>query len=309
MLAVGCEYNDCKPDYVEIKQKGYTDQKDEDMATPEQKEENRTSVGCLSWLFAVSQAQRRQQAPTVKDFKNTNKIVNVSLKHQDCGIRLSKIEEKNICIIAYHDAGWGNVSPEDEEPEDQQWIGERATASRDGPALLSMKESTFILVDWKSKASHRVCRSTFAGETVAGCEAFENSVFLRSLLLSMLTGQRFNESEAGKMMDLHLIADCRSLYDHVHREGLPRAPSEKRLAIDLAGLRQGLMIEAKHQWAKKYRSEARPSPQCPLRPPLHWLPTGDQWANLLTKVMVATDWWEVNKRWLTLPLKGMVQSP
>ena len=75
---------------------------------------------------------------------------------------------------------------------------------------------------------------------MAACEAFENSVFLRALLLSMTTGERWNESEAGKLMDLHLITDCRSLYDHLHREGAPRAPSEKRLAIDLAGLKAGV---------------------------------------------------------------------
>ena len=33
--------------------------------------------------------------------------------------------------------------------------------------------------------------------------------------------------------------------------GIPRAPSEKRLAkLDLARLRQGLMIEAQRQWRK-----------------------------------------------------------
>ena len=36
----------------------------------------------------------------------------------------------------------------------------------------------------------------------------------------------------------------KSLFDHLHRVGIPKAPSEKRLAIDLAGLRQTMMREA-----------------------------------------------------------------
>lgn len=99
--------------------------KDEEPATAEQKEENRTCIGCLSWLakqtrpdlqFVVSQAQRKQQqSPTVGDLKQTNKIVSMSLKHSECGLRLNKIEEKDMCFIAYHDATWGNVSPEGQD--------------------------------------------------------------------------------------------------------------------------------------------------------------------------------------------------
>ena len=164
------------------------------------------------------------------------------------------------------------------------------------------------MVDWKSKASHRVCRSTFAGETMASCEGFENSVFLRTLLLSMITGQSFAEHEAGRLMDIHLITGCRSLYDRVHWEGIPRAPSEKRLAIDLAGLRQGLMIEAQHQWTKENPDETRPSPQKPLKPRLHWLRTGDQMSDILTKAMKASDWWvRMEAETLTLPLRGHAQ--
>ena len=39
------------------------------------------------------------------------------------------------------------------------------------------------------------------------------------------------------------LSDCRSLYDHLNRQGIPRVPSDKRLAVDLAALRQGLRAE------------------------------------------------------------------
>ena len=32
-------------------------------------------------------------------------------------------------------------------------------------------------------------------------------------------------------------------------------------------------------------------PDKPLKPPLHWLPTDQQWADVLTKKMNASNWW------------------
>lgn len=327
---VGCEY-ECHEDHIHIHQQLYAtsrvdkvnvppDADDEQLANAVQKEENRTAIGRLSWLakqtrpdlqFAVCQAQRKQQNPTIKDLKDTNKIILSSQKFKENGIRLRKIEEENMCILAYHDAAWGNVGAEVQEEGDEQWLGSHNTASQlasltlvADKKCLTAEGGAFSVVDWKSKASQRVCRSTFAGETMARCEAFENSLYLRSLLLSITTGQVFGGEEAGKKMEVHLVTDCRSLYDHIHREGVPRAPSEKRLAIDLAGLRHGLMNEAWHQWRSQRGMNERPTPQTALKPPLHWLPTGDQLADVLTKSMNPTEWWAaIAKGWLNLPLK------
>lgn len=39
-------------------------------------------------------------------------------------------------------------------------------------------------------------------------------------------------------------------------------------------------------------------------PPLHWLPTGEQMADLLTKKLRADQWWKVDRDgFLALPLK------
>ena len=51
-------------------------------------------------------------------------------------------------------------------------------------------------------------------------------------------------------MDIHLCTDCKSLYDHLHKAGTPKPPTERRLALDLAAIRQSLMVEAKHQWKR-----------------------------------------------------------
>ena len=69
----------------------------------------------------------------------------------------------------------------------------------------------------------------------------------------------------------------------------------KRLAIELAAIRQTLEVEAKHQWKKKYgKGEVRPDK--PKKPPIHWLPTKQQWADIFTKKMTAAAWWEVIAR-------------
>ena len=48
-----------------------------------------------------------------------------------------------------------------------------------------------------------------------------------------------------KKLPIVSVTDCKSLFDSVHRVGGPRAPSEKRLLVDLAGLRQ--MIKEKRR--------------------------------------------------------------
>ena len=87
---------------------------------------------------------------------------------------------------------------------------------------------------WMSKVCKRTCRCTFAGETMACCEASEHALFLRDLWSS------FQKSESG-VMDFHLMTDCRSLYDPIHRAGAPKAPSEKRLAADPPSRRTAAM--------------------------------------------------------------------
>ena len=123
----------------------------------------------------------------------------------------------------------------------------------------------------------RPCRSTFAGETMACCKASEHALFLRDLWSS------FQKSESG-VMDFHLMTDCRSLYDHIHGAGAPKAPSEKRLAIDLAGLQQILRQEGQRQWELRNPC-LEPTPTRPMKVPL-W-----QMSDVLTKRMCPRKWW------------------
>jgi hypothetical protein len=330
---VGCEF-DCHPEYVKITQVTYAknrvdkvdimpDQNDQDLASREQIEENRTSIGSLSWLskqtrpdlqFAVSQAQRRQNSPTVADLKYTNKIVDMAAKHYDCGLTLHRIEEDCLAILAYHDATWGNALLDDTTLPQDTWLGEHQVASQLGALIVAVDKKAmtnevgrFNLLHWQSKGCKRVCRSTFAGETMACSDAVECGLFLRGFFVAMKTGTLIPEKECGRHMDFHCIPDCKSLYDHIHREGTPKAPADKRLAIDLAALRQVLAHEGRLQWEKQHRmsGEDLVTPERPCRPPLHWLPTGEQLADILTKFMKADSWWtRVRDGTVALPLRA-----
>ena len=304
---VGCSYH-CSANEIKISQKAYVEGRVDKVTAKtnadgsvsrEQVEENRTSIGSLSWLakqtrpdlqFAVSQAQRKQSDPSTDDIKKTNKLVDIAFDHKDHGVTLKKIPEKQIAFIAFHDAAWANVSAEDPDIGDSNWSGDHPVASQlahvivvSDKRVLEGEEHDFSLIDWRSKSSQRVCRSSFAGETMVCCEAVEHAVYLRSLFLSFASGCMVSEVCGGEKAPLHCITDCKSLFDHLHREGTPKAPSEKRLAIDLAGLRQILMREAKQQFVSEHGPDLDPTPERPCRPPIHWAPTELQLADILKK--------------------------
>eukprot|EP00435_Cladocopium_sp_Y103_P020889 s510_g5.t1 len=66
--------------------------------------------------------------------------------------------------------------------------------------------------------------------------------------------------------------------------------ASQRLALDLAAIRQSLLVEAKHQWKKLY-GDVSVRPDKPCKPPLHWVPTDKQLADVLTKKMKPEAWW------------------
>ena len=322
---VGCEYQISKEEVV-ITQTGYAQSRlekvkidsslqDTDAAPPDMLDQNRTAIGCLSWLakqtrpdlqFMVAQAQRVQSNPTVGEVKNTNKIVDAAKKFDKEGLKLKKIEEDDVIVLAFHDAAWANVDLEAEH--DPVWDGDSKLASQLASLVMVADRKVLFnqagkasVIDWRSKASSRVCRSTFAGETMACGEALETSIYLRSLLLSLQKGRLVREQEVGEYIELHLCTDCRSLFDHVHREGVPRPPSERRLAIDLAAIRQSLKEEGLHQWRRRY-GEGAVRPDKPFKAPLHWLPTERQLADVLTKKLNPTEWWSaISSGFLQLP--------
>ena len=146
-------------------------------------------------------------------------------------------------------------------------------------------------MEWKSQSCKRVCRSTFGAETMAAIEGLEGGQYMRALLGSLLAGKLVNHETARQRWRLLCATDCKSLYDHLHKTGTGKIAADRRLAIDLAALRQELIAE---KWVSKM--------------PLQWIPTAVQLADPLTKPMRSGQWWDFIQNGFSLPLKKGIFS-
>ena len=201
-------------------------------------------------------------------------------------------------LVVYHDAAWANapMGPDhDDDPEDVMDTQGQGVYSQLGHLLmmtskqaLGAKSCPAAVVGWKSHACPRVCRSAFAAETMAGLEGWEESLAFRSFIAGILHPDpaRAREDAARELFPIVSMTDCKSLYDNVHRVGGPKAPSEKRLVVDLTALRRIVMAEgARIQGAKTLR----------------WVPTGSQLADVLIKVIYDVCSWWMNIKSINLP--------
>ena len=139
------------------------------------------------------------------------------------------------------------------------------------------------VLDWKSGACERVCRSTFAAETMACGTATETGDFITRFLETLLTGKLARTSSR---FEMRYLSDCRSLYDHLTRDGVPRVPTCKRLAIDLAAIREDLKTLGR----------------------IAWVPTGAQLADILTKPLRADGWWNTIRSPLKLTFREEAET-
>jgi len=88
----------------------------------------------------------------------------------------------------------------------------------------------------------RVCRSTLQAETLSLLLGSEEADHLRNVCHGLQCDQQKMKQgewivEAMDNMEVIWYTDCKSLADHIKQAGL-QVVSDKRLAIDLSGLRQ-----------------------------------------------------------------------
>ena len=287
----------------------------DDLADQVTLQDNMSTVGALSWLSSqtrpdlqagVSLAQRRQKTPTYEDVKATNRLVKMAQSAKEEPLRFVKIAENlaDLVLMVCHDAAWANA-PFDPEVDD---LADVAAAHGQGvysqlghllvmssKAAIDGKQCPTAVVGWRSHACPRVCRSTFAAETMAGLEGWEEALTFRSFIAGALHADpaRAQEDCARQLFPIVSLTDCKSLYDNVHRVGGPCAPSEKRLVVDLTALRAMVNAEANY-WGHLI----------PGGKTLRWLPTGDQWADVLTKVIHDVRSWWRNLRVTNLPFSS-----
>ena len=270
--------------------------------------DNQSTIGALSWLASqsrpdlqagVSLAQRTQKSPTYGMVKQTNQIVRMAQQAKDMKIVYKQLGQiGDLAILVYHDSSWANAPRGDDDPDVEEGY-DGGVYSQLGYVVLIVNKKVLsgetaegIVASWKSHACPRVCRSTFAAETMAALEGWEAAIAFRAMVRSC-----FKILAEPCMMDwlpITSATDCKSLFDSVHRVGGPRAPSEKRLILDLAALRQ--MI----------RNECNESGRSDLKEAFRWVPTTHQVADNLTKVIAkCKEWW---LRLKSLSLSGSSQD-
>ncbi|CAE7293046.1 RE1 [Symbiodinium sp. CCMP2592] len=290
--------------------------KDWETATETQRLDNMSLIGALSWLASqsrpdlqvgVSMSQQCQRDPCVGDIRFTNLLAQRALEHQQEGVYIYPVDFEKAILLCYHDAGWANCPQDQDDPyyalndeEEKQGMiegGPHSLLSRKAKKanssiasqlgcffvfgdnrVLAGERTPMSILDWKSGACERVCRSTFQAETMACAYGIETSEYILKFLQTLLDGELVR---GPTKFPARFISDCKSLYDHLTREGIPRVPTCKRLAIDLASIR------------------------CDLRHfgRIAWTPTGSQMADLLTKPLKSGSWWEEIKRGIKLTFR------
>ena len=110
----------------------------------------------------------------------------------------------------------------------------------DREALLRGERVRVSLLIWKSHRIKRVVRSTLAAETMAALEAVEHADVMRGHFAELFEGIDYHSyyEDIQQISVIHLLTDCRSLYDLLHRRGM--VPSERRLLIDIEALRSDI---------------------------------------------------------------------
>lgn len=136
--------------------------------------------------------------------------------------------------------------------------------------LESTNEIPCNFVAWKTKTNRRIIESSFAADTHAAVIGCGCGQYQRILLLEIYFEEHaVLDSEQiawEKLIPLRLIADCRSVYDAINRDG--QSVGDRNNAMNVAVLRQLCVISSE------------PTGE---RAKMLWVPTSHQVADVLTK--------------------------
>ena len=291
-IRVTCPNLACKVRPVALSSEGKKDRGAR--ATENEIGQLRSVIGSLNWLtrvcrpdiaYQVHRLQSVLRAATVSDLIACNSLLHYVKKTPDLGLTFEcgsfDLEEAQILSItdASHAADY-DVSG------DGRLLGHRSQSGKIialcGPEFLKTGQGKVHLLSYHSNVIRRVCRSTLQAETLSMLGGYEEAEHLRAVLYGMRHESK-DHTLVGAMdlFSIHMLTDCRSLEEHLKQAGL-HTVGDKRLAIDLCGLRQ--MI-----W-RQYGEEVG-DPLYADNPPenattqVHWIETKTMPADGLTKEM------------------------
>lgn len=237
--------------------------------TQEEHTSYRSSVGGDVWMLrtrmdeaaSISQLQRKCASPTVEDLVNANAQVRRLKDSKDVKLRFKALPEGPKRQIIFHDAAKGHV-----KKPDYPQIGFII-------CLAMMNDETFDgpiqILDWVSRVSPRVCKSSLHCEAVAMAMAIEKAIRIAGWLTEFHepwcdTKTLLGKQESGGFLPVYMVTDCKSLYDCIVTEMTPK-PTDESSLLWLVWIRS--MIENGTVNG------------------VIWMSTQDQMSDALTKVM------------------------
>lgn len=239
---------------------------------PSELTELRSVGGCLHWLvgqtrpdLAAGTSLYMSGQPTINNLVNLNRLLKEAKGSEDWGLTFRKIDLEDAKILVYSDSSWANADQLKSQAGFMVFIAGGNIDSYEGDAV--------TLLDWRSHRIKRQCRSTLAAETMAMDSAVDAGIFCRELFAEALI-QDYVPTTSGRLptsfMAVLAVTDCRSLYDLLVKDGAPSTTQEKRLTIDISGL-------------KEIATEFDPEGE-QLKEVFRWVATESQVADHLTKV-------------------------
>ena len=257
-------------------------------ATDEERTDFRSVVCSLQWIatqsrpdlsFETNQLQKRITDLRVRDLVRANAVV------RDARNNRHEIEfhnlGKDVEIVAFHDASLFNsvgVEIEDRDEADVFLQGneKKLVYSQKGAMIgfvargetqVEGRKIRMNLVDWKSTTNKRVVESSLSAETHAAIMAHGLARFCQAVLAEIRFGNEvvtaFEDEDFQKHTPLNMITDCKSIYDHINKDG--QHVSDKGNIVSVVLLRKMM--------------STRPSEKARLL----WVPTRHQLADGLTK--------------------------
>jgi len=225
-----------------------------ELCTEIEKADFKSGLGDLHWVTSqtrvdhavdTSRLQKRQQNPTYGDYLDLGRIVKEVKETASFGLRIRPI--KNACVGAWTDSAlYGAEGEVYDDDSDLEGFDKHKIYSQRGAFIALVSEDhlddvddiPISLVDWRTKASKRVHHSTFAAEAQAGTEAQGLAVYFRAYYCDVLFGHAdwidvasFGEEQC----KIILFTDCKSLFDHLKKEGA--VPDDKWTAVAVASLK------------------------------------------------------------------------
>lgn len=217
--------------------------------------------GAANWLSSQSrpdlsvQTSFSQQCfpkPKVKDLLYANQVVHRAKQYSHVEITVKYIPINELCVCFHSDAGFGNAKANSTQAG--------YVAAFSNIKLADNESSVWSPFAWKSYKLPRKVASTLAGESQAYATAAAVSEWM-ALMLAEAIGGQFDLRSSSHWQDTTAptvvisgmklrdqiekipiigITDCKSLYDNLNSMSSVSKTDDKRVAIDIAIVRQSM---------------------------------------------------------------------